>query len=220
MNSAGKDDGLNTGRRAVTFFGVPLAPMVLVAVVFSAIGWIVENCVRIYFAGCIDARSYILPFISAYGVIPFAFHAVLADPRDMKFFGKKLSLGGGRKGAFLNAVLAFLAMSAFVFVAELIVGNLWDFLFGVELWDYSARPLKVTQYTCVPICLALGAGAFVLYKTVYARLLSAFCRAPRKAVTVLAWVFATLILLDTLIMIVYMAVFGEAPMLWRIQLRT
>ncbi len=206
-------------KRELCFFGIPLSPMVMVAVVFANIGWIVENCARIYFAGSIDARCYILPFISAYAVIPFAFHAVLGDPRDIKFFGKRLTFGGGFAWV-LTDVFAFLAMAVFVFVAELIVGNLWDFLFGVKLWNYSAHPLHVTRYTGVLTSLAFGGGAFILYKTVYKWLLAAFCRAPRKPINILAWVFASLMLLDTLIMIVYMAVVGEAPMLWKIQVRT
>ncbi len=204
----------------LTFFGVPLANLVLVAVVFSNIGWIVENLARIYFAGCIDARFYVLPFISAYGIVPFVFQACLRSPDDIRFFGMKNKLSDIRKGRLLTNFIAFVFMAAFVFVAELAVGNLWDALFGVQLWDYTAHPLKVTRYAGLFPSLAFGLGAFLLYKTVYKWLLAAFAKRPYKRCKIFAWIFGTLIILDTIGMILYMAIFGEEPMLWKIQIRT
>ncbi len=207
-------------QKVLTYFGIPLAHLVLVGVVFANIGWIVENIARIIFAGCIDARFYILPFISAYAVIPFAFHGFLRSPDDIRFFGKENKLAKKRGGKLLTNFIAFLFMAVFVFVAELSVGNLWEGLFGVQLWNYSAHPLKVTRYAGFFPSVLLGGGAFLLYKTVYKWLLKAFARAPYKRCKIAAWILASLILADTAIMILYMALTGKEPMLWKIQLYT
>lgn len=202
-----------------TFFGVPLTALMLVAVVFSHIGWWVENIARIILTGKFDARFYILPFISAYGTIPFAFHGILRSPDDIRFCGKRLPISDSKYGRVITNVLALLCMILFVFAAELLVGNAFDLLFGVKLWNYSGHPLHFTRYTGVLTSLGFGTGAFVLYKTVYKWLLSAFCSAPGRVVTVVACVLSALILLDTLNMILYTAVVGEAPMLWSINVR-
>ncbi len=206
-------------RKKLTFFGVPFACIALVAVVFSHIGWLVENIARAFLVGEIDARFYILPFISAYGAIPFAFHAILRSPNDIKFFGKELPLKEGLRARIIKNVIAYIMMVLFVYIAELAVGNLWDKLFGVKLWDYRSYPLNFTRYTSLPTSLAFGTGGFILYKTVYKWLLNAFCNAPYKIITVLAAVLGILIILDTVNMILYMAVMKDAPMLWSIDLR-
>lgn len=213
-----KEEKTENKRQKLTFFGIPVASITLVAIVFSNIGWIVENVFRIFIEGTIDARFYILPFISAYGIIPFAFHAILRAPSDIKFFGKDLPLKDGKRKKIVKNVIAFIMMVLFVYIAELAVGNLWDKLFGVQLWDYSMYPLSFTRYTSLPTSLGLGMGGFVLYKTVYKWLLNLFCKAPYNVITVLSVVLGALIILDTVNMILYMAVMKEAPMLWSIDL--
>lgn len=203
----------------ITYFGVPLTVLMLVAVVFSHIGWWVENIARVILVGKIDARFYILPFISAYGTIPFAFHGILRSPDDIRFFGKRLSVPDGRLGKLLTNALAWICMVAFVFAAELLVGNAFDILFGVKLWNYSGHPLHFTRYTGVLTSLGFGTGAFVLYKTVYKWLLSAFSAAPKRAIGAIACVLSALIILDTANMILYTATVGEAPMLWSFEVR-
>jgi uncharacterized membrane protein len=206
------------GDEAVKFFGVPLACVVLTAVLFSHVGWLVENVARIFLHRTIDARFYVLPFISAYGMIPFAYQAILRSPDDIRFFGKDLLPSDNVRNRVAKNVIAYIMMVIFVFLAELAVGNLWDGLLGVKLWDYSSFPLSITQYTSLPTSILLGLFGFVLYKVVYGRLLRAFCRMPYGKVRTLATVLASLIMLDTVNMILYMVIKGEAPMLWSISL--
>lgn len=54
------------------------------SIIFSAIGWIVENLSRLFAYGIIDNRFHILPFIGAYGLIPFAFIAI-GKPNEFSF---------------------------------------------------------------------------------------------------------------------------------------
>lgn len=214
-----KNRNSKTKRAPLTFFGLPFASIALVSAAFAAIGWVAENIMRFIMVGTLDARFYVLPFISAYGCIPFAFHAFLRSPSDIRFFGKKLPIRNERAYKILTNIIAYISMLLFVFVVELAIGHLWDYLFDVQLWDYRWYPMHFTRYTSVPTTLVLGSIGFVLFKTAYKWLLGCFSRFSYTWIKVLATVLWILIALDTINMILYMAVMGEAPMLWSVKLR-
>ena len=193
------------------FFGIGVA----------FLGWFVENLARALGSPATwDCRFHLLPFISPYGLLPLAFHVALGDPDDLVIFGKRLFREKTRKSVICSNVIAFVFMCLGVFLGELAVGNLWDALFGVKLWDYTGYPLTLTQYTSIVTTLGLGAGAYLLFRFVYKPLLH-LIRA-RVSFKVAKWVSCTLgvaIVLDTVVMIVFLAVFKEAPMYWSISFR-
>lgn len=103
---------------------------------------------------------------------------------------------------------------------EFVVGNAWDLMFGVQLWNYSNLPLQVTQYAGLIPSLGYGTGAFLLFKFAYAPLLNLLRRkANFRAAKIIAIVLGSLIVLDTLVMGLHIAIDGYAPMLWQIRLR-
>lgn len=132
-------------------------------------------------------------------------------------FGKKLFKSNDKKSKLLSNMITLFAIYMFVFLGELAVGNMWDMFFGVELWNYSSMPLHVTQYAGLIPTLGYGTGAYLLFRFGYMPAL----KVVRKKVNynVAKWItliLGSMIVLDTLRMSLYIIIFNEAPMLWRI----
>ena len=108
-------------------------------------------------------------------------------------------------------------MCMFVFLGELVVGNVWDIFFGVELWNYSSMPLPLTQYTSIFTTLGYGCGVFLIFKFIYKPILNLIRRKVNYTVAkVICLTLGVAIFLDTLYMMLSIIIYGEAPMYWSI----
>ena len=213
-NDALPIEGVETKKR-FTIFGVEVAYLFLFGIGVAFLGWVVENVFKYVTGGWFDSRFHFLPFISPYASLPLAFHIALGSPNDIRIFGYKVFKTKTTKTVVLSNLITYFLMSLFVFLGELAVGNLWDILFDVQLWDYHSLPLSLTQYTSIVTTLGFGLFAYVIFKFIYRPTLYII----RKKVNynVAKWICLTLgvaIVLDTLRMIITMAIAGKAPQFW------
>ena len=206
-------------KKRLTIFGVEFVYLAVLGIGMAFVGWLAENTVKAVTDGIIDSRFHVLPFISPYALIPFAVHIALGSADDIAFFGKKLFKVSTKKTKVLSNIITIAVICGAVFLGELAVGNLWDILFGVQLWDYSDLPLQVTQYAGLIPSLGYGIGAWLLFKFAYTPLLN-LCRKKLnfKVAKIIVAVLGTLIVADTVIMCIHIAVTGEALMLWQLHL--
>ena len=204
------------GEKRFKIFGVELAYLYLFGIIVAFLGWFVENVAKIvvgyvqWGGSYFDSRFHFLPFISPYALIPLALHIALGSPNELRFFGKRVFKEKNKKTVILSNIASFLLMSFFVFAGELVIGNLWDILFDVELWDYTADPTRVTQYTSLVTALGFGVFAYIIFKFIYTPILGFI----RKKVNyrVAKYICLTLgiaIALDTVRLVVSMAIFGN-----------
>ena len=156
-------------KKRLTIFGVEIVYLYLFGIAVAHLGWIVENVFKLIVSGWCDSRFHFLPFISPYASLPLAFHIALGSPDDVRLFGWKIFKKRTRKTVILSNILSYFLMSLFVFLGELAVGNLWDALFGVSLWNYKNLPLNVTQYTSIFTTLGFGLFAYIIFKFIYKR---------------------------------------------------
>ena len=152
-------------------------------------------------------------------LIAFAFHIFFRDSENITFFGKKLF----RKRTFFTVAaenaLCLLMICAAVFSGELIVGNMWEICFGVQLWNYSEQPLHVTQYAGLIPTLGYGIGAFLIFKLIYNPLMKLVSKEiSYKVVKTTDLTLGAFILIDTLIMIIQIMVFGNPPIYWVVRI--
>ena len=199
--------------------GVEFVYLYLFGIFVAFLGWVGENIPRALnpVVATIDSRFHILPFISPYLMISFAIHLVIGDPDHLCFFGKPLFKEKTRKTCVLSNLLCFVILCAGVFFGELVVGNLWEILFGVQLWNYTGWPLRVTQYTSIVTTLGFGTAAYAIVRFIYKPMMKLIC--TKVPFRVAKWICLTLgiaIVLDTVWMNVQMAMFGEAPVYWEI----
>ena len=209
----------DTQKKRFIILGVEFVYLFLLGIGFAFIGWVAENTAKLCISGVIDSRFHILPFISPYLLISFAFHIAFGSPDDLVFFGKRLFKKKTRKSVILSNLIAWLMITFFVFIGELAVGNAWDALFGVKLWNYSKHPLHITQYTSILSFGGFGLGAYLIFKLLYNPTLN-FVR-KRVNYTLAKWIvgiLGSLIILDTVRMMLCIIILGEAPIFWRIDL--
>ena len=196
-------------------FGVEFVYLYLFGILVAFIGWVAENAFKLAVSGVIDSRFHLLPFISPYLLVPFAFHIALGTPNDVTFFGNKVFKSNTVKTRLLSNVIAYFAICLCVFLGELAVGNLWDMLFDVQLWNYSKHPLHLTKFTSLLSVFGFGTGAYLIFKFLYAPILN-FIRKKfsfRKA-KIICLTLGVLIVLDTVRMMLSIIILGEAPNFW------
>ena len=201
-----------------TIFGVEFVYLAFIGICVAFVGWILENSVKLVTNGVIDARYHILPFISPYMLVPFAFHICLGNVDDLAIFGKKIFKKTNWKTKVLSNILAFVFLCLAVFFGELIVGNLYEKCFGVTLWYYSSSKYLVTKYAGLVPSLWYGTFAYLIFRFIYNPLLKVLKKAPFKAIKMTVIVLGSLILLDAANLLIQIIIFGKAPMLWSVKL--
>lgn len=203
------------GEKRIKVLGVELVYLYFVGIAAAFVGWAAENCVKLVSSGIVDSRFHLLPFISPYALIPLALHVFIGDTDDIAPFGKKLFKKKTPANKLLSNVVSVALISCAVFAGELVVGNAWEILFGVRLWDYSAQPLHFTRYVSVVSALGYGTGAYLLFRFAIRPALGALEK--RGAFPFAKKVCSTLgvaIVADTLFMVLQIFVLGKAPVYW------
>lgn len=211
-----KDD-ITLENKHVKFLGKEFFSLTILGIIFALAGWIIENIAHLLAYGIVDSRFHLLPFISPYALIPFAF-AVFNSPDDIAFFNHHLFKQQNRKTKIYSNLIVIAACFIAVFLGELAVGNLWDYLFGVQLWDYSKQPLHVTQYTGVFTSLGLALGAWFVFKFIYNPLIKLVEKIPYIVRKIITLTLGVLIVLDTLAMMLQIIIVHEAKMWWSIKI--
>lgn len=217
-NNITQPPALESPKKRWTIFGVEFVYLAFIGICVAFLGWILENAVKLATNGVIDARYHILPFVSPYVLVPFAFHICFGDIDDITVFGKKLFKKTSLKTKVASNILVFIFLCIAVFLGELIVGNLYEKCFGVTLWYYSSSKLLVTKYAGLVPSLWYGTFAYLIFRFVYNPLLKVLRKAPYKVIKIIVIVLGLLILADAMNLLLQIIIFGKAPMLWKVKL--
>lgn len=217
-NNITQTPALESQKKRWTIFGVEFVYLAFIGICVAFLGWILENAVKLITNGVIDARYHILPFVSPYVLVPFAFHICFGDIDDITVFGKKLFKKTSLKTKVASNILVFIFLCIAVFLGELIVGNLYEKCFGVTLWYYSSSKLLVTKYAGLVPSLWYGTFAYLIFRFVYNPLLKVLRKAPYKVIKIIVIILGLLILADATNLLLQIIIFGKAPMLWRVKL--
>lgn len=205
-------------KKRLTVFGVEFVYLYLFGICVAGLGWIAENIVKIISQGMFDCRFHLLPFISPYVLIPFAFQILLGDPDNLAIFGHKLFKNESVKSKIASNVICLLLICGAVFVGELAIGSLWEVLFGAQLWNYSNLPLQVNQYAGLFPALGYGGGAYLIFKFIYKPLLGIIRRKVKFGIAKgICCTLGVLIVLDTFIMAIQIIFFHQPPMYWQVK---
>ncbi len=211
---------IKTEKKRFTVMGVEFVYLYLFGIGVAGLGWLAENVVKIISQGTFDCRFHLLPFISPYALIPFAFQILLGDPDSLTIFGYKLFKKDSMKNKVLSNLICILLICGAVFLGELAIGSMWEALFGVQLWNYSNLPLQINRYAGLIPSIGYGCGAYFIFKFIYKPLLNLIRRKIKFTVAkIICCSLGVLIVLDTLIMAIQIIVLGHAPMYWQVHLR-
>ena len=191
----------------------------VLATLASLVGWLGENISTLIGSGKIDSRYHLLPFLSPYGLIVLLLYAALRNVDRATFFGKPLFVGETPQSKISSNLYCLFFITVATFLGELIVGNLWEHAFGVILWDYTNHAYCFTRYTCLLTTVLYGTGGYLFFRFGFAPLLHLIKKLPRKTAKIIGFTMGILLLLDTAIMCVHIAVFRRAPVYWTVRFR-
>lgn len=209
----------NTQKKRFTIFGVEFFYIGLLSIGLCFIGWIIENTVKLITHGVISSKCYLLPFISAYALIVFAIHIFLGDPDSIAIFGKRIFKKDTVKTRIASNILCYVFLCAFVFLAELTVGNVANSFFGIALWSYQGWLGNVTQFTSLPTTFGFGTAAYLGFRFVYKPALN-FMRNKMsyKTVKTICIILGSLIIIDTVIMVIRLSIYDVVPEYWSLKI--
>ena len=97
QHTAAADDTEKTKGAAPAIFGIDIRFFGVAMIIFSFLGYWVENISRMVTKHIFDSRHQPLPFLFAYGIALLAIYTVMGTPGELRFFGRRCS--GRRAGA-------------------------------------------------------------------------------------------------------------------------
>lgn len=153
----------------------------LLFVIYSFVGWIFEIIIFAVMEQKLVNRGLLMgPYCPIYG-----FGFLLIDLLLRKYKEKP--------------VLLFIMAMIICSILEYITSILLEFVFGIQLWDYSQNFLNLNGRICVQGALTFGVLAvFIIYK-VNPKLVALLDKIPEMSLKYLSIVIVVLMLLDTCI---------------------
>lgn len=202
---------------AFRIFNYRLVTLMIMCIIMSFIGFVVENIFRLARDGMINSRRQILPFLFAYGIAVFVMYVVLGTPKEVRFFCWKLFKKDSKLSSAAKYTLYALILFAFIFFGEVLFGTFVEWVSGIVLWDYTGIPLRFTKYTSVPTALGLTAGIMLFMRFVFEPLMKKLDKIPDKVALGIDIGLGIPIVLDWILMLVLMLGFGISKNWWLIQ---
>lgn len=118
---------------------------ILMAVLISFLGFMLENIWLAVTKGFIDNRNMRFPFLWGYGLFISGLYILMGIPEDFV-----LSALPEMKSTAARYISYFAVVFLIVSAGEIFLGKTTEDLFGFYYWNYERLPLHLTRYTSVP----------------------------------------------------------------------
>ncbi len=187
--------------------------LILVIVLVSFLGFIVENISTSISDGKIDNRNMTLPFLLGYGLAILVIYKLFGTPNEPLFWGKEITLNSSFFSFIYYFAITFLCVS----IGELILGHFIEWTCQIKWWDYSALPLHVTQYTSIPTSLAFATLITVFMKYLFSPLINIFAKLNPQLLAILSISLLIILSIDFVHSGIYMFTHHSTLKLWRIE---
>lgn len=154
---------------------------------YSLFGFIMES--TLYKVKTINKHSGIFygPMTAVYGV------GILSIVLLNKYFFQKIKCH-----KIIKLLLEFIVLTITLSVIEYLGGNILNFLFDIDMWDYSNQPFNFGKYICLKNSLIWG-----LLGTMYLHIFKPFTDKLLNQITNKeTYLFLTLFIIDTIITLI------------------
>ena len=153
----------------------------------SSLGWIWEMVYGFLFFGRFSNSGFLgLPICPIYGLTIIGFFYLIGTPHRGRYALKRIKSVFWRYVVY--ALFAFLLPS----LVELGVGALFNRVWEVRLWNYSAQPLNIGGYVSLPISLAWTV-ALTLFMRIFFLPMRTFFQSARTKPAVIAAVISAIV---------------------------
>lgn len=132
-----------------------LCSLMMLVIVGSFIGFVVENVWVSFRYSHINNRGMILPFLLGYGIACLIVYLLFGCPDKPRigthYFKTKKN----------PTVVYFLCLFATVMVGESLFGQVIEHTTGIKWWSYNAIPFHIGRYTSVPTSIGFAACIYL-----------------------------------------------------------
>ena len=187
--------------------------LILVIVLVSFLGFIVENISTSISDHKFDNRNMTLPFLLGYGLAILVIYKLFGTPNEPLLCGKEMNLNS----SFFSFIYYFAITFVCVSIGELILGHLIEWTCQIKWWDYSALPLHVTQYTSIPTSLAFATLITIFMKYLFSPLIDIFSRLNPQILAILSLSLIIILSIDFVHSGIYMFTHHSTLKLWHIE---
>jgi uncharacterized membrane protein len=187
--------------------------LILIIVLVSFLGFVVENIFTSFSHGFIDNRNMVLPFLLGYGLAVFTIYKLFGTPHTPLFFGKPVVINSSFISTLYYFAIAFLCVS----LGEIILGHLIEWSCDIVWWNYTALPLHITKYTSIPTSTIFATLITVFMKHFFNPILNNFSKMNHQTLSILAISLIVLLSLDFINSGIYMFKNHHTLRLWSIE---
>ena len=187
--------------------------LILIIVLVSFCGFIVENVSTSISDHKIDNRNMVLPFLLGYGLAILVIYKLFGTPNKPLFCGKEITLNSSLFSFLYYFAITFLCVT----IGELILGHFIEWSCQIKWWDYSALPLHITQYTSIPTSLAFASLITVFMKYIFTPLLDGLSKINPQFLAIISISLIIILSIDFIHSGIYMFTHHSTLKLWRIE---
>ena len=137
-----------------------------IAILFSFVGFLIENLIKLIGTGIIDNRGFILPFNAAYGLMAFLFYFI-GRPDAPSFLGLQIVKSSSLKTKILSHIIYFIILYVLIIGGAIAVGYFWNATLGVDIFNYSDWKFHFTKYAELFTSFGLSIFFYLLLRFVY-----------------------------------------------------
>ena len=157
-------------------------------VIYSVFGFLLESLV--YKIGNMNTHSGILygPYTFVYGF------GVLASILIYENLDKYLK----KKNKYLKVIIYFLFFTFILTLIEYLGGNILNYIFDIDMWDYSYKKFHFGKYICLSNAIIWGLLGTLNIYFIYPKLKKFLMKIPN----IYSYIILGVILIDTLITLI------------------
>lgn len=154
---------------------------------YSLLGFIMES--TLFKIKTVNKHSGIFygPMTAVYGV------GIISIELLNKYFFKKI-----KSNKILKYLIEFLTLTIILSLIEYLGGNIINYLFGIDMWDYSKIKPNFGKYICLQNSIIWG-----LLGTIYIHIFKPFTDKIIKQITPKeTYIFLTIFIIDTILVLI------------------
>ncbi len=189
--------------------------LILVVILVSFLGFVVENIFTLIMGRKIDNRNMILPFLLGYGLSILVIYRLFGTPNSPLLFGKEIEINHIFFSIFYYFSVTFLCVS----IGELILGHLIERTCQIKWWNYSNLPLHITRYTSIPTSTLFAVLITLFMKFLFSPLLSYFSRLNPRMLSITAVSLIVLLSIDFVHSAIYMFTNHKILQIWKYEFK-
>lgn len=184
----------------------------IMAALISLLGFIVENIWLAMTKGYMNNRNMNMPFLLGYGCLVIVMYLILGTPETMV-----LPFGIAYGMTKYQRYLAYFVISVVVVsISELLLGNIVEYLCGIEYWNYEWIPFHLTKYTSIPTSMGFATIITFFMDNCFGTLISWIMKMDADRMRILSILLIVVMVVDFAVSFGYMIKHKELNTKWRI----